>query len=245
MGIVSKWISLKHQFAETGKPILDTAFESVYKSLSSLYESTLDIAHWSLPTSYQLYKGHDHDAACGASFTRGLSYSEDSGQQPLFEYTFATVDTRRNITRTTTTYRLGSLGQYFPSPRLNGSALSGRLYYEAIDGDFKMEVGTLRNISNASAQGYRLDPAYYKARSLLFETEMPQTSDTSTEETSGRWIDFDVPFFSGEWNHGPFLLFSNVKENTTLKIYSVVVVEEPGVAKVYGLKTLDNSKGGN
>ena len=245
MGIISQWISLKHQLSEIGKPIFDIAFQNAFKSLSALYETTFDKAHWSLSVSDQHYSGHDHDEESGASFTRGLCYSEDTGEERIFDKDFATITNRWNIiTAGLTPFRFGALGEYFPSPKLNGTALSGKMLYEAVDGDFKLEVGTVRNITSISKQGYRvLDPLYYRGRKLLYEMTLEQTSDSTTEEVSLRWVDFDIPFFPGEWMLGPMMLVSSTKENSRLRIFNITIVEQPGFAKIYSNRTLDGSRG--
>ena len=227
---------LKYSAVKVNSVITNYFLLDAYKAAVALYESTFDRAHYAAPS--QQYKGHDHAEDGGAGIHRSMVYCEDGGSDPLYSLYFSTVATdpilsSKYLVRdpnhwsggkpTTITARMIELGNFFCSPKLNGPALSGWICYEAIDGEFEMSF-------------HNLNPAYpKKGLHRSFENnkiKLEQTSTSSPEVTEKRWKSFYCEFAPGEVNFAPFPVVVNLKEDTTLNVYSIILAETAEASRV-------------
>ena len=227
---------LKYSAVKVNSVITNYFLLDAYKAAVALYEATFDRAHYA--ASSQQYKGHDHAGDGGAGLHRSMVYSEDGGADPLFTLYFSTTSTDPILASkylvwdsnhwsggspSTITARAIELGNFFCSPKLNGPALSGWICYEAIDGEFEISFHNMN--PNVPKKGLHRSFENNKIK-------LEQTSTSSPEVSEKRWLSFYCEYAPGEINYAPFPVVVNLKEDTTLKVYSLILAETTEASKV-------------
>lgn len=207
MGVKKNLAVLDLNATRRGEEIVEGWAKGDMRNSNAAYESLWDDT--APGDSSQDFSGHDH-ARSGGPICRGVSWSEDAGENPLFTYTPTTANQKEKIDNDSNG-RTGGLARYYVSPLYTpNSSLAGMLCYSAQNSAFTL---TFESIGN---------------KTTTFE--LPETGEDPV------WIEIGpgVPMMPGQWESLDIYAENASHDgstNPTLKVFGVVITEAPGVTR--------------
>lgn len=205
---------LDSEVAERGDDVLEGQLQHLYSDAAAMYEALWDAI--APGDSSQAWSGHDH-AKGGGPICRGVSWSEDGGEDYIYRYTPTSARQKALLDSDGTSKQAGT-ARYFGSPLyVYGVAmLAGMICYTATGSKFRLTF--------AETKG-----SVISARTQEVELTLDETGETPL------WVEMPpIPLNPGVWNQLEIYVENESHGGTSdpvLNIFGIVIVEAPGITR--------------